>query len=328
MTDSSQSATPNTDARSAAASTDAAAGDPILERALLAVGRTRALGLHFYGNFIGMSGRPVGLGTTRLAVDGEPAGIGAPGVSAVALATLADLAIGSAIRSHVAVGARMATATLSLQHPTHPVVGPIFGLGEAAPIDGQQKSGRCSLVDAAGRAVGYSQGWFAPLPPPSGWVPRPLPWERETVPPVPVPTEHELDASEVAAVAAARAAGERARERGTSISEELLHFRWHPVQEGHARGVLTNGPELANRVGHIQGGALYGAASLVAARALGVPLALLVDGHYQFLRIADGPLLHGEATVLRRGRLASFVEARLSVDGKTVGVGMFSFRSA
>ncbi len=307
---------------------DASVDAQILERALLAVGRTRTLGLHFYGNFIGMGGRPAPLGATRLAVDGEPDGIGAAGVSAVALATLADLAIGSAIRSHVGVGARMATATLSIQHPIRPVDGPVVGIGEAAPVDGQQKGGRCSLVGPNGETVGYAQGWFAPLPPPSGWVPRPLPWERDVLPEVPIPTLDELTESEATAVAAARAAGARAAQRGTSISEELLHFRWHEAPDGHARGVLTNGPELANRVGHIQGGALYGAAALVAAQALGVPLSLLVDGHYQFLRIADGALLHGEATVLRRGRLASFVEARLTVDNKTVGVGMFSFRSA
>lgn len=308
-----------------------AAADPILERALLAVGRTRTLGLHFYGNFIGMGGmggRPAPLGTTRLSVDGEPPDSGTPGVSAVALATLADLAIGSAIRSHVGVGARMATATLSIQHPIAPVSGPVLGLGEAVPVDGAQKSGRCSLVGPDGKAVGYAHGWFAPLPPPAGWVPNPLPWERETLPPILVPPLYDLDAREASAVAAARTAGERARAHGTSISEELLHFRWDAAEPGQARGVLTNGPELANRVGHIQGGALYGAAALVAAQALGAPLSLLVDGHYQFLRIADGALLHGEATVLRRGRLASFVEARLSVDGKTVGVGLYSFRSA
>ena len=125
----------------------------------------------------------------------------------------------------------------------------------------------------------------------------------------------------------ALAAGQRARERGTSISEELLHFRWEDAPEWHASGELTNGPELANRVGHIQGGALYGAAASAAARALGAPLDTLVDGHYQFLRVADGALLRGEARVLRRGRLAAFVESRLSVDGKAVGFGLFSFRS-
>jgi acyl-coenzyme A thioesterase PaaI-like protein len=304
--------------------------DPVLERALLAVGRTRTLGLHFYGNFVGIGGTPAGLGTSRLSIDGEPPGIGAPGVSAVALATVADLAIGSAIRSHLEIGARMATATLSIQHPIEPVSGPVLGLGEAEAAAGDHLSGRVVLVGPDGRPVGYAQGWFAPLPPPPGWVQRPLPWEYDVLPPISVPILADLDELEAAAVASARAAGERANERGTSISEELLNFRWDPADEqtadGHASGELTNGPELANRVGHIQGGALYGAAAIVAARALGAPLTRLVDGHYQFLRIADGALLHGEATVVRRGRLAAFVEARLSVDGKAVGFGLFSFR--
>src|SRR3954463_3462713 len=94
--------------------------DPVLERALLAVGRTRALGLHFYGNFVGIGGGPAPLGTSGLSIDGEPPGVGAPGVSAVALATVADLAIGSAIRSHLEIGARMATPTPPLPHPLPP----------------------------------------------------------------------------------------------------------------------------------------------------------------------------------------------------------------
>ena len=304
----------------------AEAGDPVLERALLGVGRTRALGLHFYGNFVGLGGSPAPLGRARLSVDGEPPGIGAPGVSAVALATAADLAIGSAIRSFVGVGARMATATLSIQHPTEPVDGPVVAQGEAEPAPGEQRIGRAVLVGPNGRPVGYAQGWFAALPPPDGWVQRPLPWEYDLAPPISVPSLEDLDTSEVAAVAAALAAGRRAQARGTSISEELLNFRWEAADTGRASGTLTNGPELANRVGHIQGGALYGAAAIVAARALGVPLTQLVDGHYQFLRIADGAQLHGAATVLRRGRLASFVEARLTVDDRAVGYGLFSFR--
>jgi acyl-coenzyme A thioesterase PaaI-like protein len=302
------------------------APDPVLERALLAVGRTRTLGLHFYGNFVGLGGTPASLGTTRLSVDGEPPGVGAPGVSAVALATAADLAVGSAIRTYVGVGARMATATLSIQHPIEPVEGPVEALGDAEAASGEQRIGRAVLVGPDGRPVGYAQGWFAALPPPTGWVQRPLPWEHDVLPDVSVPTLADLDELETRAVEAALTAGQRARDRGTSISEELLNFRWDTTAEGHASGVLTNGPELANRVGHIQGGALYGAAAIVAARALPVPLSHLVDGHYQFLRIADGALLHGEATVLRRGRLASFVQSTLSVDGKAVGHGLFSFR--
>ncbi|MGE3270028.1 MAG: hypothetical protein AB7P40_14845, partial [Chloroflexota bacterium] len=294
----------------------ASTGDPILDRALLAVGRTRALGLHFYGHFIGIAGGQASTGDSQLAIDGEPEGIGAPGVSAVALATVADLAIGAAIRSHLERGARLATATLTVQHPQEPVAGPVTAVGEAEDGTAEQRVGRCVLRGPDGRAVGYAQGWFAALPPPPGWVQRPMPWEFDELPAITVPAQSDLSRDEEAAIVAARAAAERARARGTSISEELLHFRWHPSADDHAIGDLTNGPELANRVGHIQGGAMYGAAAIVAAQALGEPLSKLVEGQYLFLRPGDGATLHGEGIVLRRGRLASFTEARLSVDGK------------
>jgi len=59
---------------------------------------------------------------------------------------------------------------------------------------------------------------------------------------------------------------------------------------------------------------------------LGAPTSAILEGHYQFIRPADGAILHGEGTVLRRGRMGAFVESRLEVDGKLVGAGLFSFR--
>jgi acyl-coenzyme A thioesterase PaaI-like protein len=153
-----------------------------------------------------------------------------------------------------------------------------------------------------------------------------MPWEFEDPPPIVIPAEGDLDESEAAAVAATRAAGERAAARGTSVSEEILAFAWGEASEGHALGELRVGPELTNRVGHIQGGALYGAAMMAAARALGPSTPRLVDGHYQFLRPADGASLAAEAVVLRRGRGAAFVQSRLSVDATLVGAGLFAFR--
>jgi len=300
--------------------------DPILARALLAVGRTRALGLHFYGHFVGIGGGNATGGVSRLTVDSEPDGFGAPGVSVVALATVADLAIGGAIRSHLERGSRLATATLTVQHPREPIAGPVTARGEAEDRPVEQRAGRCLLEGPDGTPIGNAQGWFAALPPPTGWVQRPMPWEYDEPPPISVPTVDGLSADEANAVAAAQAAAERARTRGTSVSEELLHFRWHPSGDDHAVGDLANGPELANRVGHIQGGAMYGAAAIVAAQALGVPLSALIEGQYQFMRPADGAVMHGEGRVLRRGRLAGFAEARLSIDGKLVGIGLFSFQ--
>ncbi|MBA2449587.1 MAG: hypothetical protein H0V51_16325, partial [Chloroflexi bacterium] len=76
-------------------------GDAVLARALRAVGRMRALGLHFYGHFIGVTGQLPADGRARLELEGEPGGVGAAVVSPAALATLADLALSATVRSRV-----------------------------------------------------------------------------------------------------------------------------------------------------------------------------------------------------------------------------------
>src|SRR4051812_50012612 len=91
--------------------------DPVLERALLAVGRTRALGLHFYGNFVGIGGSPGSVGTSRLSIDGEPPGVGVPGVSAVGLATRADLTVGPGVFSSLTGRGQGGPGTPPSQHP-------------------------------------------------------------------------------------------------------------------------------------------------------------------------------------------------------------------
>ena len=301
------------------------ASDAVLERALLAVGRTRALGLHFYGHFIGLSGSLPTSGRSRLRLEGEPPDVGAAAVSPVALAALADLAMSAAVRSLIDPGAWLATVTFSLQHPGAGVAGPLDADATAPPVVDGMGLARCS-IDAAGRAVGQAQAWFAAPPAPLGAVLRLTPWERAEHPPVVVPTLGELAPDEAAAVAAARAAGERAAARGTAVSQEILAFEWGDCPAGRSSGMLRIGPELGNRVGHVQGGALYGAAALAAIRALDERDAVLVDGHYQYLRPADRSTLLADGEVLRRGRSVAFVEARLRTDAAELGRGLFSFR--
>lgn len=300
-------------------------GQAVLERALLAVGRTRALGMHFYGHFVGVSGRVPTDGRALLQLEGEPPGAGTAAVSQVALATVADLAMGSAIRTRVAPGARLGTVTLSIQHPSTEVAGPLVADATALEVDADGGTAHCT-VEAAGQTIGAAQAWFAALPPPPGTVLTLTPWEYDEPPAVVVPSPSELDEVEAAAVTAARAAGRRAAEHGTAVSQEILAFAWREGPEGNSAGTLQIGPELGNRVGHVQGGALYGAAALAATQALDVVGATLADGHYQFLRPADGATLTAHGTVLRRGRGVAFVESRLSVDETLVGIGLFSFR--
>src|SRR6478672_9994074 len=158
------------------------AGDPVLTRALRAGGR--ALGMHFYGHFVGIEGHEAVDGRSRLSLEGEPEGVGDQAISPIAFATLADLALGAAIRSRIQKGSRLGTVTLTVQHPFTPVAGPVVARGEAEPTPFDQKGARCTLETADGSVVGHAQGWFAALPPPPGRVLGILPWEYDTPPPV------------------------------------------------------------------------------------------------------------------------------------------------
>lgn len=300
-------------------------GDPVRARALRAVARTRALGLHFYGHFIGVTGRPPAGGHARLEAAAEPLGVGSDAMSPLSLATLADLALGAAIRSRVAPGARLATVTLALQHTRAPSQGPLVADARAMHVADGQGVAHCRL-EAGGVLVGQAQGWFSALPTPPGTSLGLMPWEHEPPPPVPILDAADLTEVEAAAVRAAEEAGERAARAGTAVSQELLAFVWQPGLDGRSRGVLAIGPELGNRVGHVQGGALYAAAAEAALRAAGAPDAALADGYVQFLRPGDGASLVAEGAILRQGRRVAFAEARILVDGTLAGAGLFSFR--
>jgi acyl-coenzyme A thioesterase PaaI-like protein len=281
--------------------------------------------MHFYGHFVGIAGGWAEGGRSHLRLEGEPAGVGSPDVSTVALATLADLALGAAIRSWLDKGARLGTVTFTVQHPAAPVQGPLVADGRALFVADGRGAAQCSVSTPDG-AVAQAQGWFSALPAPDGRALGVLPWERGEQSPVPPPSLDDLDEREARAVSAARAAGQRAAMHGTAVSHELLAFDWDAASDGRALGKLAIGPELSNRVGHLQGGVLYGAAAVAAARAAGLPPSAILDGHYQFLRPGDGECLTAEATVARRGRSVAFVESRLAVDGALIGLGLFTVR--
>jgi acyl-coenzyme A thioesterase PaaI-like protein len=120
-------------------------------------------------------------------------------------------------------------------------------------------------------------------------------------------------------------AAERARRHRTSASAELTAPTWTDAAEGSARGTLRIGPEITNRVGHVQGGAVYGIALAAATRAVGAGLAV-AEGHVQFLRPADADVLTAVASTTRLGRGAAFAEATLTVDDRPVAAGRFAFR--
>jgi acyl-coenzyme A thioesterase PaaI-like protein len=300
--------------------------DPVLERALLAVGRTRALGLHFYGHFLGIEGDFPRDGRATLRLIGEPPGVGTQSCSMVSVATLADLALGAAIRSMCKPGERLGTVTLSVQHLPTPTDGPLHAEAYNVQLDGDLGMSQCICHGPRG-AVALAQGRFVRMQVPEGRSWKLMPWEQPPDTDIPTPSIAELDDDESLAIESALLAGVRAITRRTNVSAEILNFQWADSVENGAGGIMPVGPHVANRAGHVQGGALYGAAAMVAERALNAPGWSIADGHYQFLRPGDGDAILATATVLRRGRRMAYVVSRLRVGETIIGSGLFTLRA-
>jgi acyl-coenzyme A thioesterase PaaI-like protein len=299
------------------------------QHALQAIGLTRARGLTFYGHFVGLGGAVPAGGRARLELAGEVAGVGQSASSYAAVATLADMSLGSAMRSLVSPGALLSTVSLALQHRTG-LRGPLAAEAvSGAVVDGHTLV-QCRLLapsgDTAAQAVvGHGQAWFAVLPSPDGRAPGLMPWEYATPPAAPPVGIEDLDEREQTLVSATEAAADLAVAGAASLSEAVLMAHWAPAADGIARGTLEPAAQVLNRAGQIQGGILYGLAAVAAERALGLQAPAAVDGHYQFLRPATGPL-ELAATTLRSGRSAAFARVDLRTGAGLIGAAQFGFR--
>ncbi|MGH8869913.1 MAG: acyl-CoA thioesterase domain-containing protein [Actinomycetes bacterium] len=305
--------------------------DPSLavrDRALVAVARTRALGMHFYGHFLGI-GAPGGAGE-RLVLDPQTSpGTGCAG-SPGELASLADLAMGSAVRSALGAGLRLGTTSLSLHHLREPAPGRLTATARVLWSTGDPGDGHthCTVEDSGGQPVLAAHGWFVVLPSPDGRVLAPLPWESDADVALPVLVPDDLDAQEREAVAEVQSLETQARARTCSVAALLTEPRaLEEREDGALCGVVPVTRAVGNRVGHVQGGALYGIAAAAAEAVMG-PEWALSDGYAQYLRPADGREMGVQARSLRRGRRAGFTEVTLSVREKAVVTARFTHRPA
>jgi acyl-coenzyme A thioesterase PaaI-like protein len=304
----------------------ATVAEAVRARALESVARTRAVGPHFFGNFLGITGLPREEGRSRLHLAVEPGDPTGGRISPTAVATVADLTMSAAIRAVLGPQRRLGTITMALHHLEPVVAGPLTTEAVATRVEVDEERGfaRCDLRDPRGTLVAAVEAWFVAMPTPPGRTLGPVPWELPDDVPIPPVTDAELTDAERAAVEACEGAARRAADAGTSVVEELLTGRWVPVGDGAVRGELPMGPAYANRGGHVQGGVLYGAAALGAQRVVAEGMSL-AEGHLAFLAPAEGDILVVESRVLRHGRRTSFAESRVRVGDRLVATGEFAF---
>ena len=260
-----------------------------------ALAERRATGAPLLPLLYGLRGSSAADGTTLLGAgppEGWPLGV-------TGLATLADFAMGAALRARTGRRAVLPTLTLTLQlgRPDELTAAEIAARPE--PQDGSVL-GATGRIEARGAGIGSCLATFGRA---RGEAP-PLPWE------------------EVKAREGGKADAEPSPLDRQAV-DALLEANagdpgWHTEPTGHARCELTAHDLHLNRAGRVQGGPLFGWAAEAARAAARPRTTHLVAGHIAFLRAAAPGRLSVEARIDKAGRQAVFASVALRQDGAGV----------
>lgn len=281
------------------------------ERALRAVARHRAMGLHFLGHYLGIEGLPDdGSGTSRLVLPAREPG---ERVTDVGLGVFVDLAMGQSVRERLARGMRLATSSLVMHVAPGVIERPVEVRADVDWLEDRETGGsaavRFEVTAADGRTVATGSGSFVTIPAGTDQNVAIVDWSQAAD--VEDIDRAELTAHEESAVAAVASAASQ----GEATFDGLVDLTWGEIEGDTLTGELMVAAQHDNRVGDLQGGLVYGIGA-TAARRLLENRRRIIDGQVLYLRpAAHGPLTV-TATVLRRGRRMTFVRVVLASGGK------------
>lgn len=285
----------------------------IRRRALITFALNRTPGLHFPGNFLGVTFAEISAARASVRLRPgeyceEPDGQVHPGV----VALLADVALASVVRANLNPAQRLATVSLQLQFSGAPITGPLEARGEFTGFlhgaAGQQGLSRCTLI-ANEQAVLFGSGAFMVLNPPPGVTMH-----------APVSADHNaaspLQESELTSVERGILTRIDATLASPAPARSFLQRFWgidpQPREHG-AQCVVENDLHLGNRVGHMQGGLQVGIAINTANAAL--PADWKVSGITAcFISPGEGRVLCATSRIIHRGGQTAVV--RTVITGK------------
>ncbi len=286
----------------------------IRPRVLQIFATMRALGARFYREYITVN---IALRRDGVCEATMPAGVhvqGADGsVAPGALATLADIALGTSSRRLVPRGHRMATVGLTMQFaPEAKLAGNIQARAEVVSATAHMTVSQCRLTDDVGDLVALATGTFAIRPVPEGtpWLPysQDSKIAASSLPPV---ASEDLNDIEQRLLGRVEHSLKSPGPDGPFAS--FLGIEWLSRGDGEPSGVWPLGPHLWNRVDHVQGGAIFGALSAAALACLPDDVRTrIVEQHVQYVRPGAGKSLRVEAKLQRRGQLLTSVQAEMT----------------
>jgi acyl-coenzyme A thioesterase PaaI-like protein len=278
--------------------------------------------LHFIGHFLDIEWQKVSAGTARAVLHEGPHCRAANGeVDLAVLGNFIDQTLAAAVRTGTGLtrGGRLATIHLQAQFTGTPVVGDLeadsllLGYSEGATL--RQSLAR-ETIFAQGRPLCHVSGAYVPLSAPSGVTLGPMPWERGEAPPIVPADTRNLEPREAAILEACYAALRKASPHASFI-QRLWGSRPRRTACGASSRVPIS-PQLANRVGHVHGGILFGLAAGNACAAA-PPGMMLSNLSAFFLAPGHGAALAIRSHLLRAGRTLAVVRTEVkNADGERV----------
>jgi acyl-coenzyme A thioesterase PaaI-like protein len=288
--------------------------EAILNRVARALAANRTPGFHFPGYFLELTWPRIEGHTVLEAMQSGPHCTNADGsINAAALGVTLDAALATAPRLVIEPGARQATVHLNVQYTGHPPRGAMeveVALEGFFASDAVRQALVRGVMTSEGQTVCYASGTFAVVPPPPGVKLAPLPWQTEVKGAHPALAAHELTPKESLVMRAAEVALARSDARHGFIE----HF-WGLLPKTTERGAACRvkiGPQIGNRVGHVQGGILFGLAQATAAAAVPRHPALSNISAW-YVSPGQGNTLSVRSRTLHAGR--SFAVVRTEVKG-------------
>lgn len=230
-----------------------------------ALAANRKPGFHYPGYLLGCHWPRLGDNDLEVVLPDGPQARNVDGeINLAAFSVLLDTALSTAARLKIERGARQATVHLHAQFTGAPLRGELRAHArmEGYTAGAAAREGMTSgTVYAGGVPACHAGGTFIRLPPPPGVTLAPLPWQQDEAVPAALRPD-DLKPDETAILKACNNSLRRADNQHAFIE----HF-WGalpaPTADG-ARCRIRISPQHGNRVGHVQGGLLFGLAAIAA----------------------------------------------------------------
>ena len=286
---------------------------PIVQSAKHAIAWNRTPGYHFCGNFFNLLFDDVDTSHSVVHLDPGPQNANHDGqLSVTAFAMLADMGLATGIRFGLDKSTRLATVSLSLQLTGAPMSGRVSAKSQSQGFiqgaAGQQGLSQTHLM-SNGQLVCIGQGAFMILPVPGGKILDPIPWVEAKPPANPALDLSSLSDDEAWILKRVENTLADHLAKGGDFVTRFLGLYPVAIERG-AEVEIENGPHIANRVKHVQGGIVLAIGLETACAALG-PEWLLSGVTATYISPGEGQTISATSSIVHQGRMTAVVRTQV-----------------